>query len=208
MGIFARFAQHWLLRLCIYFWGSLKVFQAQGRPKTPTTQNLAGQLKLPTVQRHPGNDEDCSLCWERDPVPESAFGRVCLASCQINIYSQIYLFAFVIENSCGFFFVCVCALFCSPCVFLAVQCWREGLPQPFLAPLLPAASPNPKELWSLFCKVGPAWQLSCAWAQRPPHSPLCPWAGGVRDRKGLSSVNTSSDFPFLCCGSQWSRGVG
>lgn len=70
-------------------------------------QNPAEQLKLLAMQRHPGNDDDCSLCWERDPLPESAFGRVCLTSCQINIYSQIYLFAFVIENSCGFF-LCVC----------------------------------------------------------------------------------------------------
>lgn len=110
-GVFAhcaaRFAQHRILSLCMYFLGSLKMFQAQGRPKPPTNQNLAKQLKLPTMQRHPGNDDGCSLCWERDPVPASVFGRVCLTSCQINIYSQIYLFAFVIENSCGLFFVCV-----------------------------------------------------------------------------------------------------
>lgn len=153
-GDFAHRAQHRLLGLCVYFLGSLKMFQAQGRPKPPQSK----ALELLAMQRHPGNDDDCSLCWERDPVPESVFGRVCLTSCQINIYSQIYLFAFVIENSCGLFFLCVCALFCSPCVFLAAQRWREGLPQPFLAPAVPAASPDP--CLELFCEVGPAWQLS------------------------------------------------
>lgn len=78
-----------------------------GETKNPDKPKLAKQLKLLTMQRHPGNDEGCSLCWERDLVPASVFGRVCLTSCQINIYSQIYLFAFVIENSCGLFFVCV-----------------------------------------------------------------------------------------------------
>lgn len=74
-------------------------------------------------------------------MPARVFGRVSLISCQINIYSQNYLFAFVTENSCGLFFFCV--LFCSPCVFLAVQRWRERPLQLSLAPVVPAASPSP-----------------------------------------------------------------
>lgn len=49
-------------------------------------------------------------------MPVCVFGRVCLTSCQINIYSQIYLFAFVTENSCGLFF-CVCVVLFPLCIF-------------------------------------------------------------------------------------------
>ncbi|XP_040393408.1 uncharacterized protein LOC121060058 [Cygnus olor] len=65
-------------------------------------------------------------------VPARVFGRVSPTSCQINIYSPIYLFAFVAENSRGvfFFLLLFCfVLFCSPCVFLAARRWREGLLQ-------------------------------------------------------------------------------
>lgn len=85
--------------------------------KPRQTKNLSKQLK----QRHPGNDDNSSLCWERDLVPASVFGRVCLTSCQINIYSQIYLFAFVIENSCGLFFWCVCV--CARCFVPLAYFW-------------------------------------------------------------------------------------
>lgn len=135
-----RFAQHRLLSLCIYFLASLKMFQARGRPKTLTNRDLAKQLKLLTMQRHPRNYDGCSLCWERDPVPASVFGRVCLTSCQINIYSQIYLFAFVIENSCGLF--CVCVRCFVPLVYFWLHsagergCHSLSWLQPFQLPLL------------------------------------------------------------------------
>lgn len=113
---------------------------------------------------------------ERDPLPASVFGRVRLTSCQINIYSQIYLFAFVIENSCGLFFslsLCVvCALFCSPCVFLAAQCWhRGGAATAFPGSSSPSSCFSQPVLNLFFSEVGPAWQLCppCL-GTAPPHT--------------------------------------
>lgn len=101
-------------------------------------------------------------------VPACVFGRVSLTSCQINIYSQIYLFAFVAENSRGVFFV----LFCSPCVFLAARRWREGQLQ--LCWLQPFQLLPPARGWEPLlyggARLAAALRLPTAFSPEPPGS--------------------------------------
>lgn len=53
---------------------------------------------------------------------------------------------------------------------------------------------------SLFCKVGPGWQLSSAWARLPPLPPLALGLEVMMGRKGL----TGAVF-FHYCESQWKK---
>lgn len=105
-------------------------------------------------------------------VPACVFGRVSLTSCQINIYSQIYLFAFVAENSRGVVFFCCFALFCSPCVFLAAWRWREGQLQ--LCWLQPFQLLPPARAWEPLLYGGAglaaALRLPTAFSPEPPGS--------------------------------------
>lgn len=125
---------------------------SQGVPGTGESRNPHKPKPPKAAEAAKGTQEMMTVhCAGRegDLLPASVFGRVRLTSCQINIYSQIYLFAFVIENSCGLFFFSLCVL-CAHCFVPLVYFWllsagtEGGQPQPFLAPpALPAASPSP-----------------------------------------------------------------
>lgn len=87
-------------------------------------------------------------------MPARVFGRVSLISCQINIYSQNYLFAFVTENSCGLFFLCV-VLF-PLCIFGCAALAGETAAA-FAGSSRSSCFSQPIVL-SLFCKEGLHWQ--------------------------------------------------
>jgi len=206
-GVFARcaarFAQHRLLGPHIYFLKSLKMMlvcsAGHGGDRYPLgTKTLQSSSSCRPSKGTHGMLTGACRCRERDPVPACVFGRVCLTSCQINIYSQIYLFAFVAENSCGLGFFCVCCF--VPLVYFWLRsagergcysfCWLQLfqllLPTHGFEHLLQGGTQLAALLWLGTVSL-----------------PVCPWAGG--DDAALTLASVDGSFPRWRNGSRWMR---
>lgn len=152
-------------------------------PLPPGSRNPAEQLGFSARQRHPELEMPAAArrAGRGSLVPACVFGRVSLTSCQINIYSQIYLFAFVAENSRGvvFFVVLLCFV---PLVYF----WLRGAGErgsSSSAGSSPSSCFLQPVLGSLFCTEGLGWQQPFGCPQlsplslRVPFGPCC-WFEG------------------------------